>query len=240
MNTPETAKTVLDDRNEDTHPNIPDTIVIEGSKVRLESFPLEDEAPQDKTFVSIFNDPKTMEHLKSFSPEPQGWTLKSSMERRQRFVKAQKNNEAVSFNILEKSSNEIAGLCGIQKIDWKHRFCESGIILHHPFWGKGLGTESFYLLWQYAFEQLHIHRIEFLTISTNRAMRGLFQKFGITQEGVKRSFLREGNGWSDWILYAILEDEWPKVKMEMRKKLDQQQQHSSGSDGEPLKKKQKR
>ncbi len=71
-------------------------------------------------------------------------------------------------------------------------------------WGKGVGTEAFRLVMEYAFNSLKLHRIYAGIASKNTGMIRVVQKLGFHNEGVQRdAFLKKGRYW-DVLNWALL------------------------------------
>ncbi len=65
-----------------------------------------------------------------------------------------------------------------------------GIIVHPKFWGNAFAAEAHLAVLDHSFTVLGLHRIEFLTDSSEvNPMRLFFDRFGIKFEGVKRDCL---------------------------------------------------
>lgn len=78
--------------------------------------------------------------------------------------------------------------------------------------GKGIGSWMVSTTRHFAFEVLHLHRLELDVFSFNpRAIR-TYRKAGFREEGVRRDAVRNGNGYGDDVLMSILEDEWRELK----------------------------
>jgi RimJ/RimL family protein N-acetyltransferase len=89
---------------------------------------------------------------------------------------------------------------------------EVGIALYHPIdRGRGLGTEAVELLTGYLFTGLGAERVQAATAVGNRAMRRVLHKLGFTEEGVMRGFMPVGTRRLDYVLYAVMRDDWIKV-----------------------------
>ena len=65
-----------------------------------------------------------------------------------------------------------------------------------------------------AFERLGLHRLELDVYSFNpRARRRVYEKAGFRREGILRDSIRDGEGYADDILMAILEEEWRAARL---------------------------
>lgn len=53
-------------------------------------------------------------------------------------------------------------------------------------WGKGYGTEATNLVLEYAFETLHLHRVDLRVLAYNHRAIACYAKCGFVKEGVER------------------------------------------------------
>lgn len=85
-------------------------------------------------------------------------------------------------------------------------------IFHDADCGHGIGSFAIRTTRDFAFEVLGLHRLELDVYSFNpRAVRA-YEKAGFRHEGVLRDAIRDGDGYADDILMAILEHEWRELK----------------------------
>ena len=69
-------------------------------------------------------------------------------------------------------------------------------------------AESLVVLAQYAFENLHLHRLEICIIPRNSNSRRVMEKLDIRTEGVAERFLEINGTWEDHVRYGITIEEW--------------------------------
>jgi ribosomal-protein-alanine N-acetyltransferase len=74
--------------------------------------------------------------------------------------------------------------------------------------GQGYVPEGVVLLLRYAFEVLHLHRLEAAIVPRNAASRRVVEKLGLREEGTSQRFLQIQGVYEDHIRYAITADEW--------------------------------
>ena len=78
--------------------------------------------------------------------------------------------------------------------------------------GRGLGGWVIAKTRDFAFGALGLHRLSLDVFSFNpRAIRA-YERAGFRREGVLRDAVRDGSGYGDDILMALLEDEWREIK----------------------------
>jgi ribosomal-protein-alanine N-acetyltransferase len=83
--------------------------------------------------------------------------------------------------------------------------------------GNGYMPESLVVLAQFAFDELHLHRIQISIIPRNSASRRVVEKLGIRDEGVAQRYLEINGEWEDHIRYAVTSEEWALRRDELVK-----------------------
>ncbi|KAL3694223.1 hypothetical protein R1sor_007874 [Riccia sorocarpa] len=176
---------------------------LTGKRIILKPPDPEDDGP----LCAVFSDLKTMAYLPQFH-RAQGWTLDEMTQYRLETEDEYLQGQRLRLNIhfLEKTekggeTSTVAGITGFKlKGDGRGEF---GIILHHPFWRKGVNTEASYLLLQYGFEGLGLTRIDWYTRSDNVAMRKWCEDLGMEAYEVPGLEMGESVGFSlsheEWI-----------------------------------------
>lgn len=183
----------------------PDRVFI-GQTIRLRPFQENDR----QTYQAMLSDRKTMEFLLYMTRSEQGgWDDSSFDERLQ--DRQNRNQNRIGFDLsIVNQKNEFLGCIGVNHIDWTHLWCEIGMILHHPYWGKGIAREARSLLLEYCFEELQLHRVEAKTFVENIRSRKNLESFGFRHEGTEREkFLVEGQRLNNTV-YGLLREEWKR------------------------------
>jgi RimJ/RimL family protein N-acetyltransferase len=86
---------------------------------------------------------------------------------------------------------------------------EIGYWIHKDFINRGLVTESTAALVKVAFEIVHVHRLEIHCDPGNLASAAIPRKLGFTHEGTLRAKTAFLDGWSDSMIWGLLESEYP-------------------------------
>lgn len=76
--------------------------------------------------------------------------------------------------------------------------------------GIGLMPEAVCLVLQFAFEELHLHRVEISIVPRNQASRRVVEKLELREEGMVDGYLQIRGEWEDHVRYAMTEEEWEK------------------------------
>ena len=117
----------------------------------------------------------------------------------------------VLFGIVVQETDRLIGSIGLNQIDFRYRSASLGMMIgEKSMWGKGYGTEATRLVVRYAFEELHLNRVQLHVYEYN--LRGLrvYEKVGFRREGVLRQeHVYDGRFW-DTVVMALLREEWGK------------------------------
>jgi len=189
---------------------VPDKIELKYENIVLRNYSEEDY----DFFKDMLSDPKTAEFL--IYP-PAGWTQDLVKKRYENRIELQKKDKCVGFSILVEG--ELVGECGIFDLDLDHKHARFGIIIHHPFWGKKVGTTARLLCFQFAFEELRLHRLTTGTFAENFRVRNFYEKLGIKLEAILKEAFYVKNEFKDNYLFAIFESDWPNIKKKMEQSL---------------------
>lgn len=101
-----------------------------------------------------------------------------------------------------------------------HRRAEIGWTwLERAQWGTGANIETKFLLLQNAFDGAGLMRVEFKTDARNLRVRGALLGVGCTFEGIFRKHMVLPDSIRDSAWYAILDDDWPRVKSMLEAKV---------------------
>lgn len=173
--------------------------------------------------------PADKEHIKVFSlNEPTLWDYSllpaNGLENLQKYLdaafEAKRNRTSYPFIVFDKRKNEYAGSTRYYDYNKKHNTVQLGYTWYGAaFQGTGLNKNCKYLMLEYAFEVLGLHRVEFRADNTNARSIAAMKSIGCTVEGVLRSNCASPTGRRDSIVLSILKLEWEQsVKSELQAK----------------------
>lgn len=74
--------------------------------------------------------------------------------------------------------------------------------------GNRYVAEAVVVMLRFAFEQLHLHRIEICIVPRNHNSRRVTEVLGLRDEGIARGLIEINGSWEDHIRYAITAEEW--------------------------------
>jgi len=147
------------------------------------------------------------------NPDVRHWLHMSEMPNqtleveRQRWQIARNDPTRVSF-VIETLDGVPIGNIVLIGIDVAHRRAELGIAIGEKGdWGRGYGTDAIRVILRFAFEVLHLRRVELITdIDNERGIRA-YEKCGFVREGVLRAKrLRYGEP-LDMLIMAVLRED---------------------------------
>jgi RimJ/RimL family protein N-acetyltransferase len=148
------------------------------------------------------------------------WTLMrvGGHESRQRFHEW---FESVELGFVTFFDDEPVGHSSYLNIRPHDRVLEIGNTWLAPSaWGTGANTETKYLLMQHAFEDEAYLRVEFKTDATNARARAALAALPAEFEGVfRKHMLVRGGERRDSAWYAVIDDDWPRVKANLERRL---------------------
>ena len=81
--------------------------------------------------------------------------------------------------------------------------------------GHGYIAEAVVVVARYAFEELHLHRLEICIVPRNTNSRRVMEKLAIREEGVAQRFLEINGVWEDHVRYGITVEEWTERRREL-------------------------
>lgn len=83
--------------------------------------------------------------------------------------------------------------------------------------GNGYMSEAVVLVARFAFDELHLHRIQIAIIPRNYNSRRVMEKLGLRDEGMAERYLEIDGVWEDHIRYAMTVEEWTERSEELLK-----------------------
>ena len=74
--------------------------------------------------------------------------------------------------------------------------------------GHAYIPEAFVVALRFAFEELHLHRVQAAIVPRNGASRRVVEKLELRDEGTAQRYLEINGVWEDHIRYAITSEDW--------------------------------
>ena len=174
-------------------------MILKGKKVTLR--PIEHE---DLEFVrSLINDPEIESTIV-------GWSLPISRKDEERWYDSFSNSEkSIRYIIEDAQQGKPVGMTGIGSIDMKNGCAKSlGIRIARNVQSKGFATDTYMTLFNFAFNQLRLHRLETSAFDDNLASLRFQEKLGCRREGIRREAVYKNGGYKDVVTLGCLKDDF--------------------------------
>lgn len=120
--------------------------------------------------------------------------------------------EGVNLAVEHVGDRKLIGSIRLSVTDAKNQTGDIGYSLNSGYWRRGLCTEAARALLMVAFGTLGLHRIWAECDLENRASYGVMEKLGMRREGHIRQGKFIKGQWRDRFVYAILADEFGRVR----------------------------
>jgi RimJ/RimL family protein N-acetyltransferase len=139
------------------------------------------------------------------------------------------------YAIVPRAAGKASGMASLMRITPEHRVIEIGHIWFAPGLQKTReATEALYVLMRHAFEELGYRRLEWKCDSLNAASRSAALRLGFTFEGVFRQHMIVKGRNRDTAWYAILDEEWPRLRNAYKAWLSEENFDAAGRQRAPL------
>lgn len=187
-------------------------VVLEGRDVRLE--PLSLAHLDDLSQVAFDDEIWRWTSERALSPPE----LRAYVERA---LAAARTGSVLPFATIARSAGRAIGSTRFATFDAANRRVEIGWTWLGRDWQRtAINTEAKYLMLAYAFEKLGCVRVELRTDVLNERSRAAIRRIGAAEEGILRKHAITSAGRvRDDVYYSILDDEWPRVKAGLAKRL---------------------
>jgi N-acetyltransferase len=162
-------------------------------------------------------EPHHREELDAISDDPRIWELQRVWGNEQ----FDEWYESVDMGFAHYFDGELVGHTSFLRYEPAHRTVEIGNTWLVPAaWGTGANVEAKLLLMQHAFETEGLLRVEFKTDARNERSRAALAALPAEFEGVfRKHMLVRGGERRDSAWYAVIDDDWPRVKANLLRRL---------------------
>lgn len=176
-------------------------MILKGKKVILRAVEIE-----DMPFIrSILNDPDVEKNII-------GWSLPLSKTDDAKLYADFANTQENIRYMIENFDGEVVGFIGLGNIDMKNGCAGgSGTRIAAQFHSKGYATDARLTLYNYAFNELRLHRIEGTAFDDNLASIRSMEKSGCKVEGVRREAIYKNGKYKNVVTFGCLKDEFMEV-----------------------------
>ncbi len=105
---------------------------------------------------------------------------------------------------------ELVGVVGTYGIRWAHRKTEIGYWLDEKHMGKGIVSRSCAAVVDELLTGWKLNRITILCAVDNTASRAIPERLGFQREGIMRQAEKLRDGYADYVVYAMLRQDWQR------------------------------
>jgi RimJ/RimL family protein N-acetyltransferase len=139
-----------------------------------------------------------------------GWHFPSSMDYIKGWFCALKNDALNQRFAIEVPEIGLIGTANLLDIDWKNNHAFHGMMLgDKDIRGKGYGFDTILTTMKYAFEELHLERLDGSMIEYNKASLNIYLgKCGWKEEGRQRNWYFRKNRYWDKIIVGITRNDY--------------------------------
>ncbi|MFJ8526891.1 GNAT family N-acetyltransferase [Bacillus sp. NPDC094106] len=136
-------------------------------------------------------------------------------------IKGFEGGTDLPFVVVDQKTNRIVGSTRLYSISKENKTVELGQTWYHPSVQRtSINTECKYMLLQYAFEELHMLRVQIKTDLRNEKAQRAIERLGAVKEGILRNERQLPNGYvRDAVVYSMIASEWPVIKEQLLQKL---------------------
>lgn len=155
-------------------------------------------------------EPGDVEHLYQWENDPEVWRVSNTLTPWSRHVLEAYIQSAhqdiyttkqLRLVICNAESGAASGCIDLFDFEPVHSRAGVGILIAPDMRGKGLAGLALQTLCDYAFGVLHLHQLYAGVASDNTASRKLFESGGFAETGTRKEWIRNGNGYTDEIIY---------------------------------------
>jgi [ribosomal protein S5]-alanine N-acetyltransferase len=150
---------------------------------------------------------RSREHLVPWEPIWQRDELtRSAFRRRVRHYQREAREDlGYSFLIFDDTDDELLG--GLTLSNVRRGVTQAAVLgywLGLPYVQRGYMTEAVRAVARFAFEELHLHRLEAATMPNNAASVRVLERNGFRREGIAQKLLKINGTWEDHVLHALV------------------------------------
>ena len=147
------------------------------------------------------------DHLTPWEPQWQRDELsRGSYRRRVRHYQREARDDlGYAYLIFSEADDRLVG--GLTLSNVRRGVTQTGVLgywIGKPHVGRGYMTEAVRAAIGFAFDTLHLHRVEAATMPSNTASIRVLERNGFRREGFARQLLKINGVWEDHLLHALL------------------------------------
>ncbi len=149
--------------------------------------------------------------------------------------RASAGDDPLFYAVIDRATGKAGGRQALMRITPEHGVIEIGSILWGPAVAKTrIATEALYLFACHAFDDLGYRRFEWKCDSMNEPSRRAALRFGFSFEGIFRAHMVVKGQNRDTAWFAIVDQDWPRLKAGMERWLAPENFDASGQQKQSL------
>lgn len=139
-----------------------------------------------------------------------GWHFPQSLDSTNNWFKQLKNDHLNHRFAIDTKDSGLIGTANLVEIDWKNNHAFHGMMLgDKDIRGKGYGIDTIMAIMKYAFEELHLARLDGSMIEYNAISINIYcNKLAWKEEGRLRNWYFRKNRYWDKILVGITREDY--------------------------------
>jgi len=141
--------------------------------------------------------------------DPQAFRVRCSARQRDRQL-------GTGYGLAMFVGGEFAGEINLNSVQrGPFQSCYIGYWIDEAKAGNGYTPEGVVVVMRYAFEELHLHRVQAAIVPRNAPSRRVVDKLELREEGLAKRYLEIAGVWEDHIRYAMTSEEWAQRSDEL-------------------------
>jgi [ribosomal protein S5]-alanine N-acetyltransferase len=142
--------------------------------------------------------------IMKFIDRPLATKMDDALELIQKIDDGINSNTLISWAVMSKENNSLAGSVSFHKIYPEHHRAEIGYLFGKEYWGKGFAAECVKVLTEYGFGEMKLHSIEANVNPKNAASMRVLEKNNFVRE----AYFKENYYWNgkflDTAIYSLI------------------------------------
>ena len=179
---------------------VPEDLLLSADRVSLRRLTEADPA----AMFGMFSHPEVMRYWS----RPAMTEMAQAEALLQQVLADYRSGDSLPLAIERNHDRILVGNCTLHHFHEASRRAEIGYCLARPYWGMGYMHEALQTLLAYAFERLHLNRLEADIDPRNTSSARSLGRLGFVQEGhLRQRWIVDGEV-SDTGFYGLLRDDW--------------------------------
>ena len=127
-----------------------------------------------------------------------------AMDEARRMVMQFEKKEAAFWLIEEKATGKVIARISLQKFNWVNASAELKVDIFSDSKTQAVLAELIYAVATLAYEDLSLHRLEWLLLDQDQRFINLAEAFGFNHDGQLKSYFEFEGSWIDYQVFSLL------------------------------------